>query len=313
MSSVLPSVAYDLEIRHCQVDRGNRDNHGWTFGLPPGISQQQWPLDPVTSYPLMHGFTLLLPPDYRVHGADLVALSFFATAADQNDGGASPDAELTVAVLALTDTPPSNPALRPFWETGRRSHPHMHRMTDILGYAYALILLTREEFDGPLCPAPQISPASVLNAASPPGWLHCGSACAFYEFSGASKAATRILGGIPAQTLEENRAIFWSPRSVDPNAGKAPMESYSGAETPSGYESYFYWEGDVVKAENWRERPWAAGHKRDHVGGTMRPLQAIPEMSPWYIEFEEYFGGYNFGGGNAQLDFKDMKFDWACG
>ncbi|MEN1480603.1 hypothetical protein AAIH16_44560, partial [Pseudomonas aeruginosa] len=21
----------------------------------------------------------------------------------------------------------------------------------------------------------------------------------------------------------------------------------------------------------------------------------------------------NFGGGNAQLDFRDMRFDWACG
>ena len=45
----------------------------------------------------------------------------------------------------------------------------------------------------------------------------------------------------------------------------------------------------------------------------MRPCQAVPEMSPFYIEFEEYFGGYNFGGGNAQLDFGGMKFDWACG
>ena len=33
-----------------------------------------------------------------------------------------------------------------------------------------------------------------------------------------------------------------------------------------------------------------------------------PEFSPFYVEFEEYFGG-----GNAQLDFRDMKFDWACG
>jgi hypothetical protein len=27
----------------------------------------------------------------------------------------------------------------------------------------------------------------------------------------------------------------------------------------------------------------------------------------------EDVGGCNFGGGNAQLDFRDMKFDWACG
>ena len=30
------------------------------------------------------------------------------------------------------------------------------------------------------------------------------------------------------------------------------------------------------------------------------------------MEFEEYLGGYKFGG-NAQLDFRDMKFDWASG
>ncbi|MBF8869523.1 hypothetical protein GUK05_04655 [Escherichia coli] len=39
----------------------------------------------------------------------------------------------------------------------------------------------------------------------------------------------------------------------------------------------------------------------------------IPDgMSPFYIEFEEYFGGYNFGTGNAWLDFKNMKFDFSC-
>lgn len=45
----------------------------------------------------------------------------------------------------------------------------------------------------------------------------------------------------------------------------------------------------------------------------MRLCQAVPEMNPFYIEFEEYSGGYNFGDCNAQLDFRDMKFDWTCG
>jgi len=65
--------------------------------------------------------------------------------------------------------------------------------------------------------------------------------------------------------------------------------------------------------DNFRLHEWGKDHAPNHLGGTMRPCQAVPEMSPFYIEFEEYFGGYNFGGGNAQLDFKDMKFDWACG
>ena len=49
----------------------------------------------------------------------------------------------------------------------------------------------------------------------------------------------------------------------------------------------------------------------NHVGGTMRPIRGFPDFNSYHIGFEEYFGGYNFGTGNAQVDFKDMKFDWA--
>ncbi len=33
-------------------------------------------------------------------------------------------------------------------------------------------------------------------------------------------------------------------------------------------------------------------------------------FSPYYIEFEDHFGGFNFGGRSGQLDFRDMQFDW---
>lgn len=70
--------AYDIEIVNDAAHAGEA-NHGWCFGLPPGIRPEQWPLDPDTGYPLMHGFTLLLPEDYRVHGPEIVALSFFSS------------------------------------------------------------------------------------------------------------------------------------------------------------------------------------------------------------------------------------------
>ena len=47
---------------------------GWCFGLPPGITPEQWPLDPNNGFPLNHGFTLLLPEDYRIYGPEIVAL-----------------------------------------------------------------------------------------------------------------------------------------------------------------------------------------------------------------------------------------------
>jgi hypothetical protein len=45
----------------------------------------------------------------------------------------------------------------------------------------------------------------------------------------------------------------------------------------------------------------------------MRPTQNIPAISPYYVEFDEYLGGFNFAGSNAQLDFRDMAFHWAFG
>lgn len=46
--------AYDIEIVNDAAHAGEA-NHGWCFGLPPGIRPEQWPLDPDTGYPLMHG------------------------------------------------------------------------------------------------------------------------------------------------------------------------------------------------------------------------------------------------------------------
>jgi hypothetical protein len=83
--------AYDLHLRTHAVDRASPANHGWCFGLPPGIRPEQWPLDPTTGHPLMHGFTLLLPDEYRVHGPEIVALSFFAIAPDHTEAPEGPD------------------------------------------------------------------------------------------------------------------------------------------------------------------------------------------------------------------------------
>ncbi|MBR0796804.1 hypothetical protein JQ615_15520 [Bradyrhizobium jicamae] len=37
------------------------------------------------------------------------------------------------------------------------------------------------------------------------------------------------------------------------------------------------------------------------------------KYSATYREIEEHFGGFNFGGANAQLDRASMEFAWACG
>jgi hypothetical protein len=315
--------AYDLDMLHREVDRTAPDNHGWVFGLPPGITPEQWPLDPISGYPLMHGFTVKLPEEYRVHGPEIVALSFFATATDQNDGGARKREDLHAAVTDANAPPPDNRHLLTFWKQAKASHPRLHRMSDILDYEYAVILLTETEFNGPLSQPPQLGANPYLDAAKKPQWMSVGSGFAQFSDMGGLGLGDRpveelyiykMLGAIPEQRLDWNRAIGCTPRAQDLNAGLAPMDAYGDGPTETGYLNYNYYEGGVISAETYREHEWAKNHKPNHIGGTMRPVQATPAFSPFYIGFEEDFGGYNFGaGGNAQLDFLEMKFDWACG
>ncbi len=305
--------AYDLELLPRAAERGSAENHGWCFGLPPGITSEQWPLDPNNGYPLMHGFTLLLPQDYRVHGPEIVALSFFATASDQNDGGPSCTGAIMKFFEQPGDEPPADLRLLPFWQSVQDAHPRMHRMEDILGCAYAVILLTQEEFDGPLCLPPQLTGNDLLDETPAPAWMTKGSAmCLWNNHYSPSWGKPveeyfvwKIMGQVPEEWLAFHRALRWTPRAEDPNAGVVVGDP--------AYQQEYYWLDDKVGRENYREHAWAAGHKRDHIGGTMRPVQSAPAFSPFYVGFEEYFGGYNFGGGNGQLDFRDMKFDWACG
>ena len=69
----------------------------------------------------------------------------------------------------------------------------------------------------------------------------------------------------------------------------------------------------MIKAEAYRKHAWTEDHAPNHIGGTMEPVQATPKFSPFYLEFDEYLGGFNFGGGNCQLDFLNLELDWACG
>lgn len=302
--------AYDLHLRTHAVDRASPANHGWCFGLPPGIRPEQWPLDPTTGHPLMHGFTLLLPDDYRVHGPEIVALSFFAIALDHTEAPEGPDG-LEDAALGQGTEPPDDPVLRPLWQHGREPHPRLHRMEDELGWPYAVILLTREAFDGPLC-EPPVLPVSGL-PAPPPAWRTVGAASAFWKqayspylsLQPEEYAVFKQLGGVPDEDPHYHRALHWTPRVNDPNAGKAPATEGDDG----GYASPYGWNDDRTE---FVQREWSLDHQPNHIGGTMRPCQGTPPFSAFHIGFEEVLGGYNFGSGCAQLDIRDMKIDWAC-
>jgi hypothetical protein len=310
-----PAKAYNLEILHEEA-RPGPECHGWCFGLPPGISPGQWPLDPSTGYPLVHGFTLRLPPDYRCHGRDVAGLSLFACCHEHSDGGTAPDQ--AIASVMSGATAPDDARYLPFWNAVRNCHPRLFRMADVLGDSFAVLLLREAELNGPLCRPPDIAAASALSCHATPQWIAAGGGRAYFDgqmsYGGTAQRdfIHQILGGIPDIRPDWNRALRWRARADDPNAGKAPEDRFAAKEN-SGYQQPYYYEGGVAAPANFRKQAWTADHARDHIGGTMQPMQATPRFSPFYVEFEEYLGGYNFGGGNGQLDFLNMQLDWACG
>lgn len=311
-------LAYDLAILPHRAERATPDCHGWCFGLPPGIASEQWPLDPANGYPLQHGFTLLLPEDYRCHGPEIVAVAFFASALDHNDGG--PDVEAPeIAAAMLSPDRPNDPDLVLFWQAERKSHPCLHRFEDILGSAFAAILLTEPEFDGPLCRPPDLTPNRYRDRLPAPAWMAVGSGAAYWVgtysphlgLAEEQYGVYRTLDGEPDENPGWNRALRWTPLACDPNGGRVPWDPH--LHEPTDYVQPFTFVADENGEEQYQEEAWAADLVPNHIGGTMQPSQWVPRFSPYYIEFGENLGGYNFGGGNAQLDIRDMKFEWACG
>ncbi|MBW6421832.1 hypothetical protein KX729_10290 [Rhizobium sp. XQZ8] len=289
--------AYDIEVLHRGVER-SPDCHGWLFGLPPSITPDQWPLDPNSGYPLMHGFTLFLPEDYRILGSDVVALSFFGTAPDHFDGA-------PLEVNGMREKVEAMPA-----------HPRLHRMTDIVFCEFALILLTRAEFDGPLC----LPPEPIVETPHPPLWMTIGAG-ASYERTGGYEAEPgsylmRMLGEKSPPDLTYTRKIRLRPRANDPNAGKPPIDRWG--QDRGDYESPFFSveeyqaagivteDGEYVSGAT-TIRPWAQDYLQNHIGGTTVASDVPYKTGPCYLEFEEWFGGYNFGGRSRFLDLGNMK------
>jgi hypothetical protein len=236
-------------------------------------------------------------------------LSFFACCSEHGDGGTVLDEAIQAAMVGAAA--PADPRYLPFWTAVRSSHRRLSRMIDdVFEYSYAVILLTEAELDGPLCRPPDTTAARALSRYAAPSWLETGSGRVFFDsLVGDShrNSVLKIFGRVPEARLDWSRGLRWSPRANDPNAGKAPQDPFTGDKT-AGYQQPYDREG-----ENFREHAWSAEHAPNHIGGTMKPVQRTPRFSPFYIEFEEYLGGYNFGTGNCQLDFLDMKLDWACG
>lgn len=319
--------AYEIDIPNRLAERGRGDDHGWCFGLPPGITPEQWPLDKRTGHPMRHAFTLLLPEGYRRKGSDRVAISVF----DGDWNGSSIRESVAVSEVWDKRDAPENVELMPVWQHRTGRHAHEYRIDDQLGEPYAVIWLTRAEFDGPLC-RPRLHPDNkTLRGHLLPKWTRVGSANAYAEMSPGTFVTERerhmqrtlgIAPPPPPEDLAYHRALQWSERAFDPNAGVTPPEGWNDEEvTAWGYHRpYRFGESSPDDTPEDAEAkfgrlPWAKDLSDRNIGGTMQPVQAYPSpaFSPYYVGIDEAMGGFNFGGGTAQLDLEEMRLDWACG
>ena len=276
------TTAFDL---YCggqrTLPRDDRDpaawRNGWCFGLPPGIDGAQWPRCPTTGQPLRHAFTVFLPEQYRTQGMDLPALSLFVGPAHF---------EAAPVEGALPEPQP---------------HPRKFMMTDVLDTHFAVLWHTRDAFEGTLAQPPAIDPGLAV-----PDWLHAG----YDTLYGAVHGRPTDRDGkphewLPGCGLDTAFPIGVLEREGDPNVGK-PAREWESQNEDSGYVTAFGDEGRALGLERFHGA-------LAHLGGTLFPQQGYPDFSARVLEFEENFAGFNFGGGNAQLDLEQMRIDWACG
>jgi hypothetical protein len=294
--------AYDLTLEPT-VDPSHSAVVGWCFGLPPGISPEEWPLDPASGYPLQHGFTLKLPSHFQVHAPGIVAISFFGAAPDHCDGGPTTTEGVAEVIENADNAPPSDPDLLALWNQAKTAHKRLHRTIDILGCHYAVIPLTADEFHGRPCPVPDTIDNQHLAQTARPQWLQMGGAAQVIAYPQSQNAVFpleknflyKAIGGLPEARVDYSIPIVLRSRKADRNAGRTPEDpDYERPYGPSGTHD------------------WAKDLGQCHLGGTMFPYQHPPQVGPCYLEFPEYFGNFNFGSGNAQLDLKTFAFYWDC-
>lgn len=305
-----PTTAYDLELLQRPPARGTDTDHGWCYGLPPGIADNQWPLSPFDGFPMQPCFTLRLPEQYRAKGPEYVAITLFA---DQQHDEPREVATVAAYLNAEIVERPSDPSLIPYWNYLQNRHPMEFRMKDVIEHNFAAIWLTEAEFAGPLCRPPHLADNPLLQKNAPPPWVEKGSARAAFDLHVGSyddvneiahKYWYRLFGRVP-EIGHGAYAIGLTVREGDPNVGKPPRDHHLHTDELGAYIAPYTEEAEPYNL--------ASLSGRNHLGGTMFPCQWTPKFSATYLEIEQHFGGLNFGGGNGQLDLETMEFEWACG
>lgn len=251
---------------------------GWAFGRPVGISTEQWPRSRINGLPMAHLWTILVPEAYRAKGKDLVAISLF-----QADDAFEDRVDGVEDVINKSAEADASGATA-FWSSLNRyannRHPQEIYLEDIIGGGWVLLWLTKEEFEGEMTALPNKED------------------CIYPDYEMEAWSGTCFVKDQPAKFVEQ------TVRINDPNIGKS-LNEWLDEDDEDAYIPMFSEKGEALKLDRF--------HAKTHFGGTANPIQAMPEFSPFYIEFEEMLGDANMGGGNGQIDLLNNEFDWACG
>jgi hypothetical protein len=253
------------------IDFDEEGPDGHAFGRPPGLQPEQWPRSRVNGVPMAHLFTVRVPEQYRCAGVELAGLSVFQ--ADDHVSKAVAGAD---HVIAGGDVPPHGPETAAFWSAladyARTLHSQERYREDDIGGGWAWIWLTEEELTR--SPSPLPDPAT-----KPPG----------YDGPEGAWEADR-----PARGL---RVVA---RVDDPNVGKR----YEEFDTESGYVEMYSEEGErlgLAERFGWQS----------HFGGTIVPPNGGEGFGPFFLSFDEEFGGANLGGDSmGHIDLATEEIGW---
>lgn len=306
MPLALPASSFDVAIVPGLQPRGTVAPDGWACGLPRGIKPMQWPLSNRTGFPLEHHFTVRVPEAYRVKGEQYVALALFSDAGEESRRSPAVSDLMNIVFDGRSLPATVEDELQPFLDHLRNRHPMEFRSKDILYATFAAIWLTKGELKGAECEPPQPVKTSANQMCALPHWLGASAAERMFGWDGSEAfnpnyGLHRIAGRKPLDKWEL-LLLKMSERHDDPNTGRQPVEFFDSPGNVDGYVPRY--------SEQWDALGIDMTYGDLHFGGTAGPAQAMPDLTPFYIEFEETMGMINFGGGNGQLDLMTMQIDW---
>jgi hypothetical protein len=149
---------------------GNGDA-GWEHGLPPSVTPAAWPRHKGNGLPLVHGFTIRVPEEYRVRGSDCAAFSYFHPG--QSESYAPKPAlrdriQAVVAGGALEGPESDDPFFQALFEHVKTAQPNTQYFTDLLSHTHAIVWHTEAELERPRCARPE----QKLPAGHEPKTMH---------------------------------------------------------------------------------------------------------------------------------------------